>query len=130
MYGDRCTMAWNNSLKYFHDAAEAHKSSKGFMCCPCRLHSIIHQGTQHEGPLEEEAPEFDGSEYLNDTGDSDADLPEKMDVEDVGAEVWNSCLIDINRNFSRHPDRGSRNGNEARRKGWRAYHHHHIAPRW
>ena len=37
MYGDRCTMAWINGLKSFLDAAEAHKSSKGFMCCPCRL---------------------------------------------------------------------------------------------
>ena len=37
MYGDRCTMAWINGLKSFLDAAEAHKSLKGFMCCPCRL---------------------------------------------------------------------------------------------
>src|SRR6185503_8220387 len=37
MYGDRCTMAWINGLKYFLDAAEGHKSSKGFMCCPCRV---------------------------------------------------------------------------------------------
>ena len=89
MYGDRCTMAWNNSLKSFLDAAEAHKSSKGFMCCPCRLHSIIHQGTQHEGPLEEEAPEFDGSEYLNVTSDDkEEEAPEEMAVEDVGAEVY------------------------------------------
>ena len=37
MYGDRCTMAWINGLKSFLDAGEAHKSSKGFMCCPCRI---------------------------------------------------------------------------------------------
>ena len=37
MYGDRCTMAWINGLKSFLDAAEAHRSSKGFLCCPCRL---------------------------------------------------------------------------------------------
>ena len=37
MYGDRCTMAWINDLKSFLDAAEAHKSSKCFMCCPCRV---------------------------------------------------------------------------------------------
>ena len=37
MYGDRCTMTRINGLKSFLDAAEAHKSSKGFMCCPCRL---------------------------------------------------------------------------------------------
>ena len=36
MYGDRCTMVRINSLKSFLDAAEDHKSSKGFMCCPCR----------------------------------------------------------------------------------------------
>ena len=37
MYGDRCTMVWINGLKSFLDAAEAHKSSKGFMCYPCHL---------------------------------------------------------------------------------------------
>ena len=37
MYSDRCTMAWINGLKSFLAAAEANKSSKGFMCCPCRL---------------------------------------------------------------------------------------------
>ena len=35
MYGQRCTMAWINGLKSFLDAVEAHKSSKGFMFCPC-----------------------------------------------------------------------------------------------
>ena len=37
MYGDRCTMAWINGLKSFLDAAEAHRSSKGFMCWLCRI---------------------------------------------------------------------------------------------
>jgi Transposase family tnp2/Domain of unknown function (DUF4218)/Transposase-associated domain/Domain of unknown function (DUF4216) len=37
MYGGRCTMAWINGLNTFLDAAEAHRSSKGFMCCPCRI---------------------------------------------------------------------------------------------
>ena len=37
MYGDRSTKAWINGRKSFLDAAEAHKSSKGFMWCPCRL---------------------------------------------------------------------------------------------
>jgi hypothetical protein len=37
MYGDQCTMAWINGLKSFLDVAEAHKSLKGFMCCPCRV---------------------------------------------------------------------------------------------
>ena len=55
------------------------------------LHSIIHEGTQHEGSLEEETPEFDGSEYLNDTGDGDTDQPEEMAVEDVRAEVYGIC---------------------------------------
>jgi hypothetical protein len=35
MYGDRCTMAWIIGLKSFLDVAEAHRSSKGSMCCPC-----------------------------------------------------------------------------------------------
>jgi hypothetical protein len=30
-------MAWINDLKSFLDAAEAHKSSKDFMCCPYRI---------------------------------------------------------------------------------------------
>ena len=37
MYGDWFTMVWINGLKSFLDAAEAHKSLKSFMCCPCRL---------------------------------------------------------------------------------------------
>ena len=37
MYGHHCTMAWINGLKTFLDVAEAHKSSKGFMFCPCRI---------------------------------------------------------------------------------------------
>ena len=38
MYDDRCTIVWINGLKSFLNAAVAHKSSKGFMCCPCRLY--------------------------------------------------------------------------------------------
>ena len=37
MYGDQCTIAWINGLKSFLDAAETHKSSKDFICCPCCL---------------------------------------------------------------------------------------------
>ena len=37
MYGDLCTMVWINGLNSFHDTAEAHKSSKGFIYCPCRI---------------------------------------------------------------------------------------------
>ena len=37
MYDDRCTMVWISGRKSFLDAAEAHKSSKGFIWCPCRI---------------------------------------------------------------------------------------------
>jgi hypothetical protein len=37
MYGDRCTITWINGLTSFLDAAEAHRSLKGFMCCPFRI---------------------------------------------------------------------------------------------
>lgn len=37
MYGDRCSMAWINGLKMFLDTAEANRSAKGFMCCPCKI---------------------------------------------------------------------------------------------
>jgi hypothetical protein len=30
-------MEWINGLNYFLDVAEAHRSSKGFMCCPCHI---------------------------------------------------------------------------------------------
>ena len=52
------------------------------------LHSIIREDTQHEGPFEGDAPEYDGSKYLNDTGDGDDDQPEEMAMEDIGAEVY------------------------------------------
>ena len=53
------------------------------------LHSIIHEGTQHKGPFEEEALEYDDNKYLNDIGDGDEEeAPEEMAVEDVGAEVY------------------------------------------
>ena len=48
------------------------------------LHSIIHEGTQHKVPFEEEALEYDGKKYLNDIGDGDEEeAPEEMVVEDV-----------------------------------------------
>ena len=37
MYNHHYTMAWINGLKTFLDATETHKSSKGFMLCPCRI---------------------------------------------------------------------------------------------
>ena len=59
------------------------------------LHNIIREGTRHEGRFEGDAPEYGGSEYLNeylnDTGDGDTDQPEEMTVEDVRAEVYGIC---------------------------------------
>ena len=55
------------------------------------LHNIIREGTRHEGRFEGDAPEYGGSEYLNDTGDGDTDQPEEMAVEDVRAEVYGIC---------------------------------------
>ena len=52
------------------------------------IHDMIQQDTQREGSFQEDAPEDDGIQYLNDTGDGDADHPESMTVEDVGAEVY------------------------------------------
>jgi hypothetical protein len=37
------------------------------------LHNIIREGTQHPPSLEDDAPKDDGSQYLNDTGDGDAE---------------------------------------------------------
>ena len=98
------------------------------------LHNIISEGTHHQGPYEEDAAEYDGSEYLNDNGDGDANQLEEMTVQDVSAEVYRirgyiykhlhefcmyvQCVV--NRYFSRHPNRvGNQNGNEGRRKLWR-----------
>ena len=53
------------------------------------LHNIICEGTQHQGPFEGDTAEYDGSEYLNDTGDGkEEEAIEEMAVEDVGAEVY------------------------------------------
>ena len=82
------------------------------------LHNIICEGTQHQGPFEGDTAEYDGSEYLNDSCDGDADLPDKMVVEDVRVEVYGIrayiykqlhelCMYVqhvLNRHFSRHPD--------------------------
>ena len=72
---------------------------------------------------------------MNDTGDGDTAQSEEMTVQDDTAEVYmefmliyinhfvNSVCIYVqcvlNEYFSKHLDRGSRNGNEARRKRWR-----------
>jgi hypothetical protein len=35
------------------------------------LHNVIHEGTNHPPSLKNDAPEDDGSQYLNDTSDGD-----------------------------------------------------------
>ena len=52
------------------------------------LQEMIQEGTQVAGCFQEIQNEDDGSQYLNDTGDDDADTMEEMHVEDVGAEVY------------------------------------------
>jgi hypothetical protein len=52
------------------------------------LHEMIQEGTQVAECLQEDEHEDDGSQYLNDTGDGDAETLEEMHVEDVGAEVY------------------------------------------
>ena len=52
------------------------------------LHEMIQAGTEAAGSFQEKQNEDDGSQYLNDTGDGDAETLEEMHVEDVGAEVY------------------------------------------
>ena len=52
------------------------------------LHNIIYEGTQHQGTFEGDTAEYDGSEYLNDSCDGDADWLDEMVVEDVRVEVY------------------------------------------
>jgi hypothetical protein len=51
------------------------------------LHNIICEDTQHPPSLEDDAPEDDGSQYLDDIGDGDA---EQLEIahEEVEAEVY------------------------------------------
>jgi hypothetical protein len=51
------------------------------------LYNIIHEGTDHPPSLEDDAPEDDGSQYLNDTGDGD---DEQMEIaqEEIQVEVY------------------------------------------
>ena len=79
------------------------------------LQEMIQEGTQATGCFQEDQNEDDGSQYLNDTGDGDADTMEEMHVEDDIPEVTYIHIY----NF-RLPDRRARNVNEARRKRWRA----------
>ena len=97
------------------------------------LQEMIQEGTQAAGCFQEIQNEDDGSQYLNDTGDDDADTMEEMHVEDDIPEVTRKSITGYERlmnvkrvvtyihiyNF-RLPDRRARNVNEARRKRWRA----------
>ena len=90
------------------------------------LHEMIHEGTQAAGCFQEDQNEDDGSQYLNDTGDGDADTMEEMHVEDDIPEVTGNSITGYERfmndkrivtyihiyNF-RLPDRGAQNVNEA-----------------
>jgi hypothetical protein len=51
------------------------------------FNNVIREGTNHPPSLEDDAPEDDGSQYLNDTGDSD---DEQMEIaqEEVQVEVY------------------------------------------
>jgi len=49
---------------------------------------MIQEGTQPVGCLQEDQNEDDGSQYLNDTGDGDAETMEDMHVEDDIPEVY------------------------------------------
>ena len=61
------------------------------------IHNMILEGTQHEGCFQEDAPEDDGNQYLNDTGDGDANHLQEMAVKDIGAEVY-----EIRAHMSKH----------------------------
>ena len=52
------------------------------------LHEMIQEGTQPAGCLQKGQNEDDGSQYLNDTGDGDAETGEEMHVEDDIPEVY------------------------------------------
>jgi len=97
------------------------------------LHEMIQEDTHAVGCFQENQNEDDGSQYLNDTGDGDAETREEMHVEDDIPEVTRKSITGYERlmnvkrvvtyihiyNF-RLPDRRARNVNEARRKRWRA----------
>ena len=85
---------------------------------------------------EADAAEFDGSEYLNDTGHGDTEQQEELAVKDISVEVYRICAYIykyfhefcmyiqcvLNRYFSRHPDRvGNQNRNEGRKNYGGAY---------
>jgi hypothetical protein len=51
------------------------------------LHYIIREGNNHPPSLEDDAPEDDGNQYLNDTGDGDDEQME-IALEEVQGEVY------------------------------------------
>ena len=62
------------------------------------LHEMIQEGTQATGCFQEDQNEDDGSQYLNDTGDGDAETLEEMHVEDDIPEVygiWSQDMRDL-----------------------------------
>ena len=95
------------------------------------LEEMIQEGTQGSACFQEDQNEDDGSQYLNDTGDGDADTMEEIHVEDDIPEVTGKSITGYERlmnvkhvvtyiyNF-RLPDRRARNVNKDRRKRWRA----------
>ena len=52
------------------------------------LADIIGTGTHHN---EEDAAEYDGSQYLNDTSGGDDNQPEETTVHDDSAQVYTIC---------------------------------------
>ena len=107
------------------------------------LQEMIQEGTQPAGCFQEDQNEDDGSQYLNDTGDGDADTMEEMHVEGDIPEVTGNSITGYGRlmndkhvvtyihiyNF-RLPDRRARNVNEAKKKDGGPYHDHLVAPGW
>ena len=52
------------------------------------LHEMIQAGTEAAGSFQEKQNEDDGSQYLNNTGDGDAETREEMHAEDDIPEVY------------------------------------------
>ena len=52
------------------------------------LEEMIQEGTQGAACFQEDQNEDDGSQYLNDTGDGDADTMEEMHVQDDIPKVY------------------------------------------
>ena len=61
------------------------------------LQEMIQEGTQGVACFQEDQNEDDGSQYLNDTGDGDADTMEEMHVEDDIPEVTGNSITGYER---------------------------------